>query len=350
VYGNQNPLIMLRSTCLLFTLSVTGIATAQLGPHTPATPVEHLLEVNMHWTTMDPVVSDNVRSVQFTSEAERITEHLHRVREHLSKQIPKGLVPNALIHRRALLDTLDAYAGRGLFPVNNVVPGRSPVFIDELGTACAVGYLMIASGHADIAERIQHDMNLAYVHDIALPEMSTWAATHGFTAEELAWIQPTYERPEPLGPRMLASLYLVNGDLIVIEGPASAQAAQKMRMLRRTVDGDKPLATLPMLVSVQAVEFEGRVFVGGIPQQAGTAEVYEWNGRSLVAHDPFAGRVGISALYVQNGMLHVRAHSHTDGQAQERYLTAAGEWRPIEPDAPAPLPGTNVIVPEDRLP
>lgn len=323
---------MLRSTLLAFALPTIGITSAQLAPYQPATVGEHLLEVNAQWTSMDPsVLLDDARTVGYRSEADRIADHLHRVQGHLSTHLPAEVGRSAQPRRSTLLDALRTYADRGIFPMNDIAPVRSPVFIDALGNACAVGHLMIMSGHAELAERISKEMNLGYVHDITLPEVAEWATANGFTIDELAWIQPTYEHMKVRDPRLLASLHMTNGDQIIVQAPANAQAAQKLRLMRKEHTGDKMLTTLPLLSAVQAVEFAGRVFVSGKPPETGSsAEVYEWNGKSLVAHDPFPGRLVIGALFVSNGSLHVRGHALGVAEYQERYLTEAGEWRTVE--------------------
>lgn len=340
---------MLRSTFLAFTLPAFGIATAQLTPERPATVGQHLLEVNAQWTAMEPSAFDDARIIHFDSDAERIAEHLHRVQQHLSLHTPAGIDPAAHAHRKTLLDALDVYADRGAFPMNDSVPGRSPVFIDAFGNACAVGHLMISSGHAELAERISREMNLAYVHAIALPEVADWAATNGFTTDELAWIQPTYDHMKHRGPLVLAAIELINGDRFEVHGPAGPEAAQKLSLLRMNATGTKVLTTLPMLTGVQAIEHNGHVFIGGMPPTNGpSAELYEWNGKSLVVHDPFIGRLAIGSLSVQNGTLHALGYKLGEGQPQERYLTEAGVWKKVEPNATAPVPG--VVVPEERLP
>ncbi|MEX1132389.1 MAG: hypothetical protein WEC15_04120, partial [Flavobacteriales bacterium] len=275
-------------------------------------------------------------------------EHLHRVRQHLALHPPAFLSEQALAQRMVLLGALHSYADRGLFPMNDLVPGRSPVFIDRLGNACAVGHLMISSGHAQLAEDISTEMNLAYVHDIALPEVAAWASTHGFTIDELAWIQPTYNHMKVHDPSLLAALQLTNGDLFELRGPTSPEAAQKLRLVRKSTVGDKVVATLPVLSGVQVLEYNGHVFIGGMPPAKGpSAELYEWTGKVLQAHDPFTGRLALGAMSVQNGRLTVIGYVPGDAQVQRRTLTEAGEWQPVSP-TPTPLPG--VVVPEEAQP
>jgi hypothetical protein len=339
---------MLRTTFLAFALPTIGICSAQLPPERPAPTGQHMQEVNAQWSAREPSVFDDARTVRFPSDAARIAEHLHRVREHLALRTPVGVGPLALAQRRGLLDALDSYADRGIFPVNDLVPGRSPVFIDALGNACAVGHLMISSGHGALAERISAEMNLAYVHDIALPEVAVWAATNGFTIDELAWIQPTYDHMKVRDPRVVASIALANGERFEVLGPASPKDAQKLRLVRKDPGGEKVLATLPKLSGVQVMEYNGHLYIGGMPPDKGpSAELYEWNGTSLQVHDPFTGRLAIGSMSVQNGRLTVVGYELGKGEPQERVLTEAGAWEEIPP-APTPAPGVGV--PEERLP
>lgn len=172
-------------------------ATAQLTPRMEAPLYQHMMEVNAQWRIMDPDLLQDKHPVHFNNEAERIAKHLHLVSAYLRAHRPTPISASAMANRTALLADLDDYADRGKFPQNHVLPYRNPVFIDPAGTACAVGQLIIESGHRGLAERISREMNLAYVQDIHLPELGSWASEHGFTAQELAWIQPGY--PPNLG-------------------------------------------------------------------------------------------------------------------------------------------------------
>jgi hypothetical protein len=323
-----NLINMLRTTHLALALAIIGNAVAQLEPGTLATTGTHLLEVNDQWKAMDPTVCDDQHLVHFTSGTDRIAAHLHAVGARLSARTPRMFPPAALHQRHALLDTLNAYADRGRFPMNTALPGRSPVFIDDAGTACAVGQLMIASGHADLAQRIHEQMNLAYIRDIALPEVAAWASTNGFTTDELAWIQPTYEHMKHRDPQVIASLQMANGDQVRVQRPLNATDTPKLNLVRKDAGGETVLAHLPMLSGMQVAEYNGHVFIGGMPpKDTPTAEVYEWNGSALVKHDPFPGRTAIGSLHLVNGMLHVLGYEPGNGQPQERYLTASGEWK-----------------------
>ncbi|MCB9170419.1 MAG: T9SS type A sorting domain-containing protein [Flavobacteriales bacterium] len=186
---------------LLLTLTGTSLPLfAQLAPQQDAPLARHLLEVNAQWAVRDPEPEGGKQNVHFANDAERIAAHLHRVRAYLYTHTPEGLSATQLQQRTQLLNDLERYADRGLFPQNEVLPFRNPVFIDPRHTACAVGQLMIESGDRALAERISGAMNLAYVSEILADprftsDVAAWATTHGFTAEDLAWIQPAYAPP-----------------------------------------------------------------------------------------------------------------------------------------------------------
>jgi hypothetical protein len=98
--------------------------------------------------------------------------------------------------RRAhTLALLEDYAARGRFPRNQIDPRQMlPVFIDAVGTTCAVAELMIRTGCGDLAQRVREAMNLAYVADMTSvgPELEQWAEEAGLSLEEVALVQPDY--------------------------------------------------------------------------------------------------------------------------------------------------------------
>jgi hypothetical protein len=99
-------------------------------------------------------------------------------------------------------------------------------------------------------------------------------------------------------------------------------------MVRKNGQGQKVLATFPLLSGVQAMELDGQVYVGGMPPDKGpSAEVYHWDGTTLHALDPFPGRMPIGSLFMQNGVLHAVGYELGDPQRRERYLTEEGEWK-----------------------
>ena len=106
------------------------MANAQLAPTTEARLNDHLLEVNAQWRVMDAAPPGGERAVRFENEAQRIATHLHMVAAYARAHTPEGLSAAALSERTTLLQKLDAYADRGVFPQNHVLPYRNPVFLD----------------------------------------------------------------------------------------------------------------------------------------------------------------------------------------------------------------------------
>jgi hypothetical protein len=127
------------------------------------------------------------------AEVPRIRKHLLGVENQLRLAAHSSWSVSQRDHRNALLDSLHGYAKRGRFPQNPVHNGRlNPIFIDSNGIACAVGYLMIVSGHGEIARDIAASQNRAYLRDIKDKRVQPWADSMGLTPEECARIQPSY--------------------------------------------------------------------------------------------------------------------------------------------------------------
>ena len=98
--------------------------------------------------------------------------------------------------RKRLLDLLRHYRREGQFPRNqNQAGGRQPVFIDDYGTHCAVGYLMARTGAAGLARDINRRRRFVYLETIGLelePKIKQWLAANELEPDEAALIQPTY--------------------------------------------------------------------------------------------------------------------------------------------------------------
>lgn len=126
------------------------------------------------------------------SKPARIAAHLERVERELRAVDVSDLPLEQRQRRLASLGHLRAYRERGVFPHNHQVAGQQPVFIDDHGTACAVGQLIIDSGHRPLAERIAREDRLGYLLEMNVEGLDAWVAASGFTAQELARIQPSY--------------------------------------------------------------------------------------------------------------------------------------------------------------
>jgi len=128
---------------------------------------------------------------------ERIRSHAHLLAVRRMLGLRPATRPELEGRRAELLDDLDAYIAAGTTPVNERLPWRTPVFIDDAGRVCAVGYLIERSAGRELAETIARGHRYEYLEEIAaaMPEVRAWVASSGFTLDELASIQPGYEAP-----------------------------------------------------------------------------------------------------------------------------------------------------------
>jgi hypothetical protein len=146
--------------------------------------------------------------------------HLSSVIEVLSLRNVQHLSRCQQNQRENLLKSLENYATQGNFPINDILSYQNPVFIDRYDTHCAVGYLMQQSGSENLAREIQNNQNFAYVRQISVNGVSEWANEHGFTLDELAWIQPGYPPNTAVSPLLggvngaVNDVFMYNGELI----------------------------------------------------------------------------------------------------------------------------------------
>jgi hypothetical protein len=137
-------------------------------------------------------------------ETARIRRWLSHVEAFLRSREVSHLSASQRMRRAVHLQHLHEYWKAGRFPHNHVRPGLMPVFIDEHGTACAVGYLLLEGGAAELARQIARDQLLARLPEIHSPALARWAVENGFRVEELALIQPSY-RYKPTEERVCLS-------------------------------------------------------------------------------------------------------------------------------------------------
>lgn len=173
-------------TLFLFLQCITAFANP--------TTLQQLSSVNVQWQKqkdIDKVLSEtNVSSNR--SHIDLIALHLQLVENTLKIRSVTHLTAKQQANRNDLLQKLNSYWKAKRFPVNDYLPYKSPVFIDRFGTHCAVGYLMQQSGYEYLAREIDSKQKFAYVHDIKVNGVKQWANEHGFSIDELAWIQPGY--------------------------------------------------------------------------------------------------------------------------------------------------------------
>lgn len=128
------------------------------------------------------------------AERDRIRAHLRSVEQKLEARDVAHLTEEKQEARRRQLQVLREYRQRGLFPRNTAFPdAKVPVFVDDRGVHCAVGYLMHRSGADSIVQRISESRNFARVPDLAdEPGLSEWLTSVGLSLDEAAHIQPAY--------------------------------------------------------------------------------------------------------------------------------------------------------------
>jgi hypothetical protein len=133
------------------------------------------------------------------SERTRMRVHLQYVRAWLAAR--PATRPDLVDRRARILAYLDDYIAKGTTPDNAHLPWRTPVFIDDAGQICAVGYLIERSVGRALPAQIATAHRYDVLEDIAaaMPEVRTWIEGSGFTLDELASIQPAYAGPSVEG-------------------------------------------------------------------------------------------------------------------------------------------------------
>lgn len=134
-----------------------------------------------------------------SEEIARIRHHLEGAEAVLLSRDDSTLTAAQRAARARLVVELRAYRLRGVFPHNHQWLGRrTPVFVDEHETRCAMAYLIEQSGAEALVSRIASTRNLARIRDLAGdPELGAWLDRHGLTLDEAARIQPEYEGSYP---------------------------------------------------------------------------------------------------------------------------------------------------------
>lgn len=181
-------------TATLFLLFCSFLSAQQLYlPPTVEAPLyEHLYQINDAWYTQAGP-SQLLEPHRFGNDQERIKLHLQLVEQDLRARPVDHLSAQQQARRTKVLNHLRSYWQAGQFPLNEQYPERIPIFVDEYNTACAVGYLMQHTGAREAVAQIRAENNFADLNELlAYEQVPAWVQTNGFTAEELAWIQPAY--------------------------------------------------------------------------------------------------------------------------------------------------------------
>jgi hypothetical protein len=121
----------------------------------------------------------------------RISMHLDKTLDDLRDKECHDLSDSELENREERLHDLEEYVERGVFPSNTDI-SRKPCFIGSVGTACAVGYLMLKDGKQDLVNHIKEEENNIYLEDVEKGEIIDWIESSGLTKQEAERIQPSY--------------------------------------------------------------------------------------------------------------------------------------------------------------
>ncbi|MEL6347098.1 MAG: hypothetical protein AAFV53_28545, partial [Myxococcota bacterium] len=183
------------------------------------------------------------------SEIARVQAHLVYVLRALEQADTTHLTDAQRLRRVTLLAHLRGYTARGVFPTRRAsdsFTGRRPRFIDDQGVRCAVGELIWASGHGELASRIDATQEYAYVPDIETPGLARWAQDHGFSASELALIQPSYG-PPPSRRSVIAEIDQWKEHIVWTCARAHPSRKRVPVWLRGTREGEVSIAPAPLL-------------------------------------------------------------------------------------------------------
>ncbi len=169
--------------------------TIAMGQLAANSPYQKLVSLNAEWAYHASAMPETFLDDQLNSDVDWIRQHLLLVHRDLKKAHVSHLSEEQRQNRERGLEELLSYAQAGEFPQNLTFSGRRPVFIDQRGVHCAVGYLIMKSGHSELSNRISRNMNYYYLKRMEDKELNDWVECSGFTLDELAWIQPGYFQP-----------------------------------------------------------------------------------------------------------------------------------------------------------
>lgn len=135
------------------------------------------------------------------NEMARLRSHFTVVLRELREADVAPLTASQRSARAVLIGRLERYAAGGRFPHNHAVAGRYvPVFRDEHGTLCAMGFLIASTGRTDVVDDIARSANLARIPELAGDEqLRVWLDSTGLTVVEATRIQPAYDGDRCLG-------------------------------------------------------------------------------------------------------------------------------------------------------
>lgn len=153
---------------------------------------EQLCEFNFNWKKHSSVAPVGT-AVNFASDQKYVQTHLTYVLPILRANPTDEFTAEQKKTRLHLISILEKYRLAGRFPVNYFRMERTPIFIDEDNTHCALGYLLEQTGLEPIAQEIAEQENYDWVKDIEHEAIPHLQILSGFTVEELKLIQGAYD-------------------------------------------------------------------------------------------------------------------------------------------------------------
>ena len=309
--------LLLPSLLLFITFNCAAKSTPFLAANHREAFYRHLSEVNRQWSWASAYIPQDIalQPIEFDNDIERIKTHLLMVEQVLRQADITTLNKQQIVNRQQCLSILHQYAMAAEFPRNLYHDSRSPYFIDDRQVACAVGFLMIKTGFAAIAQQISRENNYAYLCELLVyPQVQAWAANYGFSADELALIQPSYA---PINQYLLyadgdgtdGTIYAMHtapDNTLLIGGDFDhAGGIACHNFVCRTPSGFVPLGN-GLNGTVRSIStFGGSIYAGGLFSNGSTltANLARWNG-SYWAYSNVADGSAILALTVHNNSLY----------------------------------------------
>lgn len=246
-----------------------------------------LAEVNSRWI----YENDFPREVyEMPEENNPIQTHLLLVHQTLGARSIDHLSDFQKENRSKSLIKLKAYALNGEFPNNISHTTRRPVFIGSNGNYCAVGHLIKESGCDPLARKISNKMNYHYLLEMRDEELNSWLALSGFTAEELAWIQPSYSPPS-IAQKMGSGF---NGPVNVIFSNSSNEI-----IAGGVFDSAGSINTKGISIWVSGIAGFDWLNMSGTGLEYSVEDMIEFNGGLVVSGDIYKA----DSIYVGSGIV-----------------------------------------------
>ena len=144
----------------------------------------------------------SVPAASRTVEVRRLQKHFDSVDTELRSRTVASLSSDQRARRAQMIEWLRDYRKPAEFPLNDRFAAATPIFRDERGALCAMGYLIERSGRGDIVDKVEATRNTAYIAELADdPALVAWLDSAGLSVAEAARIQPAYEGwPIPTEP------------------------------------------------------------------------------------------------------------------------------------------------------